>query len=247
MTGPVPLPTTADLWVFAYGSLIWNPGFAFSERVGAEVRGYHRALCVRSTIYRGTRARPGLVLGLSAGGVCRGVAYRIAASQRVAVIGYLRRREQVTRVYREIFRPVRLLDGSGRVIRALMYVADPGHGQYIGGLDLSAQRRIVRQSAGRAGANIVYVLNTWRGLADAGIWDPKLWRVLAPLSGQGGEWGDGCAKGWGQPGANAGLTRPHQPLVGDGRYAPKHGLGAAGSRASGHRRPKRRNDRPVHR
>src|ERR1700719_2193903 len=97
-------PANEDLWVFGYGSLMWQPGFSYLERIPARLVGAHRALCVYSFVHRGTPERPGLVLGLDRGGTCLGMAFRVAAEHRVATIGYLRAREQVTMVYRETVR-----------------------------------------------------------------------------------------------------------------------------------------------
>ena len=116
-----------DLWVFGYGSLMWRPGFEFCERVEARLIGAHRALCVYSFVHRGTPERPGLVLGLDHGGACRGIAFRVAAANRAATIHYLREREQVTMIYRECVRLVRLKNEPQYAVSALCYMVDRSH------------------------------------------------------------------------------------------------------------------------
>lgn len=169
-----------DLWVFGYGSLMWRPGFAFEEAVPARLTGAHRSLCVYSHVHRGTPERPGLVLGLDHGGSCRGVAFRVADPRRAETIGYLRAREQITMVYLEAERAVRLED-SGRRVVAVSYLVDRSHRQYAGVLDLEAQLAYVRQGHGQSGPNRDYVLNTVAHLRDLGIVDRTLFRLAERL------------------------------------------------------------------
>ena len=167
------------LWIFAYGSLMWRPGFAFAERERATLHGFHRALCIWSHHYRGTAAMPGLVFGLDRGGSCTGVAYRIDDAEADAVLAYVRERELVTDVYRETVAPAVLADG--RTVEAVAYMADPDHIQYAGRLDRGAVLRAVRRATGVAGPNLAYVLNTEAHLADLGVVDPELTAIAAAL------------------------------------------------------------------
>ncbi len=161
-----------DLWVFGYGSLMWRPGFAYVEAHPAVLRGWHRALCVYSWHHRGTRERPGLVLGLDRGGACRGVAFRISAHEAEAVRAYLIAREQVTMVYVEITPKARLDDG--RTVRVMTFSADRAHPQYAGRLDVTAQADLVRNAQGVSGHNVDYLANTLRRLAEIGVRDTGL-------------------------------------------------------------------------
>lgn len=167
-----------DFWVFAYGSLMWRPGFEFLERRNARLVGAHRALCVYSFVHRGTPAKPGLVFGLDRGGNCRGIAYRVSAAKRPETIDYLRAREQVTLVYRETWRRVWLDDDPQQGVHALCYVVDRGHRQYAGRLSLHEQLHHARQGHGRSGACRDYVLSAMKELQALGIRDPEL-QVLA--------------------------------------------------------------------
>ncbi len=172
-----------DLWVFAYGSLMWRPDFPFVERIEARLIGAHRALCVYSFVHRGTPERPGLVLGLDHGGTCRGIAYRVRAAERARTIAYLRAREQVTSVYREVTRPIWLKDQSARRVRALCYVVDRGHAQYAGRLSLEQQLHHIRQGHGQSGANRDYVIATVGALEQLGYRETELHLLAERLAG----------------------------------------------------------------
>jgi cation transport protein ChaC len=172
-----------DLWVFAYGSLMWRPGFAAVERVEARLTGAHRALCVWSHVHRGTPERPGLVLGLDHGGTCRGVAYRVGPAEREATLNYLRAREQVTSVYRECVRSITLWGQPQRRVSAVCYMVDRSHPQYAGRLDISAMLHHVRQGHGRSGANRDYLLSTVEALEALGCRDRDLHLLAEQLRG----------------------------------------------------------------
>jgi len=176
-------PPEEDLWIFAYGSLMWRPGFVFVEQVPARLIGAHRALCVFSHVHRGTPERPGLVLGLDRGGTCRGIAYRTAAADRTQTLQYLRAREQVTMVYRECMRRVTLLTHPERHARAACYIVDRGHPQYAGRLDLATQLHYVRQGHGKSGTNRDYVLSTVTSLEQLGCRDEELHLLAECLRG----------------------------------------------------------------
>lgn len=166
--------TDKTLWVFGYGSLLWEPGFAFDERVRARLDGWHRSFCMRSIHHRGSEAEPGLVLALDAdaGAVCDGVAFAVAPGHAGATLAYLRERELISSAYLERWLPLMLADG--RRIEALAYVIDPDHVQYCGGLPLEEQAAIIARAEGGRGANRDYLWNTVAHLAELGIRDGDL-------------------------------------------------------------------------
>lgn len=163
-----------EFWVFGYGSLMWRPGFAFAERRSARLRGLHRALCIYSHVHRGSPGRPGLVMGLDRGGACRGIAYRVEPADWPGTLAYLRAREQVTNVYLEVKRPVRLLGEEEREVVAIAYAVDRSHPQYAGKLGIEAQLALIGQGRGLSGACADYVLSTAQHLRELGIEDRML-------------------------------------------------------------------------
>ncbi len=163
------------LWVFAYGSLVWNPGIAVTERRRATVRDYRRRFCMRSIHHRGSEAEPGLVLALEPhlGGTCTGLALRAADPE--AAILELRERELISSAYVE--RAV-ILHADDGPITATAYVIDTGHAQYTPHLTLEEQAHIIAHATGGRGPNHEYLDRTVEGLTALDIDDPDLaWLV----------------------------------------------------------------------
>ncbi len=167
-----------DIWIFAYGSLMWRPDFPFVARRAALLHGYHRAFCIYSTLYRGTPETPGLVLGLNFGGSCRGCVYRVRGRDATAVIDYLDARELVYGVYER--RTVPLTLDCGRVA-ATAYVVNRANPQYAGDLPLDETVALILQGHGQSGACKDYLESTVRHLDEMGIPDKPLhhlWRAV---------------------------------------------------------------------
>jgi cation transport protein ChaC len=163
-------------WVFGYGSLMWDPGFPHEVAQPARLVGYHRQFCLYSYRYRGTRERPGLVLGLDRGGSCRGVVYRVPDRAVAATKAYLWERELDDYAYLPKLVTVRHASGA---VRAQTFVVDRTQPQYAGGLDVVAIAAIVARGIGQRGTNRAYLENTLGHLRELGIVDRGLERVAA--------------------------------------------------------------------
>ena len=163
-----------DLWIFGYGSLIWDPGFPVAEQVIGRVHGYHRSFCMRSIHHRGTVETPGLVLALdkSSDDWCDGVAFRVARGEEEKTLDYLRERELISSAYLEVQLNVDLQ--SGDQVRTTSFIIDADHDQYCGGLSLDEQARIISHSIGGRGPNWEYLYNTAQHLEELGLSDPDL-------------------------------------------------------------------------
>lgn len=165
-----------NLWVFGYGSLIWNPIFPVSDRRNATIYGYRRALCLSSVVGRGTRDRPGVMLALDAGGSCRGVALKMAGDDVTEELRLLWRREMFAGSYTPKW--VQAHFGGGAVM-ALTFVANRSRPNYVGRLpDEEAVCRLSTAS-GPLGTNLDYLRRTHAGLEAHGIMDARIARLLA--------------------------------------------------------------------
>lgn len=166
------------LWVFGYGSLVWNPGFPFVRNDLATLPGYQRSFCMRSIHHRGTVVDPGLVLALDpkSGAACSGVAFGVNNEHAEATLDGLRERELISSAYLEKILTLQLQ--SGQNVQAVTYVVDTDHVQYCGGLELEEQAFIIAHAHGGRGPNSEYLLNTASHLRDLGLEDPELdWLV----------------------------------------------------------------------
>ena len=171
---------TETLWIFGYGSLIWDPGFAPAETHPARLAGWHRSFCMRSIHYRGTVAAPGLVLALDAaeGASCAGLALRAAPEEAAEVLACLRARELVSDAYLERRLPVTLADG--RRVTAVTYVIDRDGPQYCA-LSPEEQAQVIAGACGARGPNRDYLFNTAAHLRKLGLADPDLDALVAQV------------------------------------------------------------------
>ncbi len=161
------------MWVFGYGSLLWNPGFEYEEKLVATLPGWHRSFCMRSIHHRGTEKDPGLVLALDAAeqANCQGLALSVASQNQAATLEYLRERELISSAYLEKTLGIELSDG--RRVEAVTYVIDPHHVQYCH-LEMEEQAQIIAKAVGGRGPNTEYLHNTASHLGELGIEDADL-------------------------------------------------------------------------
>jgi cation transport protein ChaC len=170
--------TDEECWLFAYGSLVWNPLFHFEERRVVTTYGYHRRFCLWSRVNRGTPDKPGLVLGLDLGGRCRGVAYRIAPDKMEKELHLIWRREMLLGAY--VPRWVRVSDGESQ-FRAIAFTIDRAGAAYAGRLPPEAIIERLLTCHGRMGPGMEYLLHTAEALRACGVEDRHL-RELCELA-----------------------------------------------------------------
>jgi cation transport protein ChaC len=173
-----------DVWVFGYGSLLWNPLFHYEERRPATIRGFHRRFCLWSKMGRGTPENPGLVLGLDRGGSCCGLAYRLPAGKAAAELRLLWRREMVVGSYeprwlRVEAAPSAVSHGCSEELRALTFVVRRDHPFYAGRLPFDTVACALASANGHIGSSADYLFHTVEALAAHGLRDGYLDRLSA--------------------------------------------------------------------
>jgi cation transport protein ChaC len=166
-----PWKTGSPFWIFAYGSLMWNPNFAWDARHVATVRGYHRSFRVWSRINRGTPENPGLVLTLECGGSCRGLIYRIAADRVQEEMHGIWKREMSYGSYRPKWLNCLVGDES---IRALVFTVNRGCSGYSGALPVDVMVNAIASAQGRYGPAHDYLFKTTETLKEHGIRDTRV-------------------------------------------------------------------------
>jgi cation transport protein ChaC len=161
-------PRPDRIWVFGYGSLMWNPAFHYVERRTARIHGFHREFCLRASRGRGSPERPGLMLSLESGGSCMGVAYHIAAEAAATELDVLWRREMSSRAYRPLW--VQAYTPQGRE-PTIVFAANRAHERYVRGLDVESAARYLATGAGVNGTCRDYLFDTAEHLRELGIRD----------------------------------------------------------------------------
>ena len=170
-------PPAGEFWLFAYGSLIWNPACDFVERRVGIVRGWHRSFCLGwDKRFRGSAGQPGVMLSLDRGGQCRGVAYRLSAEGIEDNLGRLLRREIRTKpvVHSPRWVTVRTEEGP---LRAVAFVINRHSGRYVCGLSAEQTADVLAVAVGHWGSMAEYLHSTVKHLEDLGIHDRHLWRL----------------------------------------------------------------------
>lgn len=165
-----------QLWVFAYGSLIWNPEFEAVEQRRAVAAGWHRSFCLKLTRWRGTRELPALMLALDRGGSCVGIAYRLPTGDKRGQIVRLLEREIDANPPTNVPRWIDVSTDEGR-FKALAFIALRSGAAYAGKRPLSEVANVLSHAAGHWGSAAQYAFNTISKLEEHGIRDRNLWQI----------------------------------------------------------------------
>src|SRR5262245_8285842 len=169
-------PRGEDLWLFAYGSLIWKPEVEHIAEYVGTLHGWHRSFCMRMTRWRATKEHPGLMMALDRGGQCRGVVYRLAGSTVEAQLAKLVRREMKAKPPNNLPRRL-VVETEHERLRAIAFVINRNGGAYAGRLPPEQVAELVAKACGHLGSCAEYLYNTVSQLEKRGIHDRNLWRL----------------------------------------------------------------------
>jgi cation transport protein ChaC len=169
-------PVHGDVWLFAYGSLIWRPACATEEQHFATLRGWHRNFCLRLVRFRGTLEFPGLMMALDRGGSCRGVIQRLPRERARECLGQFIRREMSVKPSTNQPRWV-TVESNGERVRAIATAADRTGYNYDGGRGIDDIADVLSRAVGHWGSGAEYLMQTVKHLEDLGIHDPYLWKL----------------------------------------------------------------------
>lgn len=161
-----------DAWVFGYGSLMWNPAFHHVECRPARLEGYRRSFCFWTPLGRGSPEKPGLMLAIEKGGVCDGMAFRVAAAEVESEFTILFNREMLSGIYEAVW--VEVTDGAGQHLKAVTFVINPAHPQYCGRLEMDRKADHIAHAEGRRGTCRAYLFYTADHLRGLGVRDPYI-------------------------------------------------------------------------
>jgi len=172
----IPDDHQGEVWLFGYGSLIWNPVIEIAERHTGRIYGYHRRYCLKTKIGRGTPEKPGLVLGLDHGGSCLGQALRICDTRKATdELDLLWRREMLNRSY--LPKSVAVHTKTGRRINAITFVMNHQSPSYVADLSLDEKAQMIAEAHGFIGTSLDYLDLTLESLNDLGIKDNYLGEI----------------------------------------------------------------------
>ncbi len=175
-------PAPGEVWVFGYGSLIWNPAFDFVEQRVARARGFHRSFCLGwDSWFRGSQGRPSLMLALDLGGQCEGVAFRLPPDALEDNLMRLALREMPYRPHPFPPRWIKLQTANGP-LNAICFVIDRKSPAYVGGLSLEVLADMLATAIGQRGSMAEYLLSTVEHLDTLGLRDRYLWALQAMVA-----------------------------------------------------------------
>ncbi|WP_233838060.1 gamma-glutamylcyclotransferase [Paraburkholderia sp. ZP32-5] len=163
---------TRDIWIFAYGSLMWNPLVHFADRQVATLHGWHRSFCLHMHIGRGSTETPGRMLALEEGGHTHAVALKLSSPTMAEELRLVWIREMVLGSYRPLWVPITLADGE--TTHAIAFVAETDVEQYAVDSRVSTVAPLIASAAGRFGSNAEYLFKLHAALDECRLYDPYI-------------------------------------------------------------------------